>query len=240
MARHSAARIRLSPSTVAPASLAAALFSLMDQPPERLVVSHRNDGCGDELFANLRKAIDRVAELMSTAQTATPEPAFLREERSLTSLLDEDSHLSALFRFCADAGHRYNPATDLQRLEDMLKGRFMIVEVKTDRLMIAEVGTGFIAYDARWRARAHGLRVEDQPDYAYGCWARDAFLDALRRNQPRVDNVDAIIRRPYLSDQIRVRYRMIILPFSRGASQAPCLLGASVIDDRIDLRAKRN
>src|SRR5215510_5120213 len=104
------------------------------------------------------------------------------------------------------------------------------------RLCIADVGAGFVAYDEVWRGGARGQPVENQPDYAFGMWVREVFEDVFQRWLPRLDAIDAIVRRPRIGDNVRVCYRRLILPCWRVKSGTPLLLSASVVDDSIDLR----
>ena len=236
---HRAARLQLRPAIAAPAGVAAALYVLLDKRPDRIVISHPRDGCSDELFVKISRAVDRVADLVSVAPDAREAPAFLRQHCPLRALLAETTPLSSLFQHWADAGRRPDYAAAPNRLEEMAKGRFMVVEPRDERLVIAAMGNGFISYDMRWRATAAGRPVDDQPDHAYGRWAHDTFREALLHHQPSGYDVDAIIKRPHAGDEIRLRYRMIMLPIEARSFANAGVLGASVIDERIDLRAPR-
>src|SRR5262245_52501639 len=68
--RHGVTWIHLRPTRVSQVSLGAALFALADRRPSWVVVSHPSDRCDDELFSSLRSAFDRIAELVSSGQTA--------------------------------------------------------------------------------------------------------------------------------------------------------------------------
>jgi hypothetical protein len=58
------------------------------------------------------------------------------------------------------------------------------------------------------------------------------YRHALETRLPRLDEVDATIRRPHRNDRIHLRYRRLILPFKSKVHGGVCLLGASVIDFR--------
>lgn len=233
-----AARLHLKPGISSPIGLAAALFALMDDPPERLVLSHPDDVCGDEVFVDLRRALDRVAEIMRARSPAVPS-RFLHEEQPITALLRGKTPLSALlWRWC-DSGATHDPCDDHDLLDRIVRGRFMIVEGTGASMRIIEVGGGFLAYDERWVRQAHGRPVEHQPDYEYGVWVRQFYEWVVTRREPHYNHVDALIRRPHVNDVIRARYRRLLLPFLRLGSKGPRFLSVSVEDETIDLRSAR-
>jgi hypothetical protein len=120
-------------------------------------------------------------------------------------------------------------------LIETLRARFMVVEPVDGRLTIVDIGSGYEAYGKIWQEHARGLPVEEQPDYDYGRWVKGMFRSVQETQLPRLDEVDATIRRPHRNDRLRVRYRRLILPFTWGGRKETCLLGASVIDETIDL-----
>jgi hypothetical protein len=234
----SACTIRLRPALASPTGLAAALYALADLAPTRIVISHPSEACGNELFADLGRAIARIEELVAAAREATVPPAFLKRELALNALLETSGPLSTLLQRWVDGDMAYDPAKHRELLYGELHGRFMVVEPDADchRLIIADIGPGFVVYDEPWLRIARGLPIEHQPDYAYGCWARDVFERVLESERPCVDDIDAMIARPRLNDHVRARYRRLVLPYRHGPSGTPCLLSASIVDVGIDLR----
>jgi hypothetical protein len=234
--QHGACTIRLHPALASSIGLAAALFALADLAPQRVIISHASETCGLELFADLGRAVARIEELVANARQPTG-PAFLKREVSVDALLQAGGPLAALLRYWGNADQAYEPEKLRALLYGALRGRFMVVEPNSDRhhLMIVDIGPGFIVYDESWLRIARGLPMEQQPDYAYGRWARGAFDQALERKQPCVDDVDAVIARPSRNDSIRAQYRRLVLPFRRGPSGSPRLLSASIVD-MVDLR----
>lgn len=233
-----ALRIKFRPALAAPRGLAAALFSLADQKPNRVVVSHSSEGCSDELFASVGKAIDRVAELTASFSSATH--PFLTAERRIEELVGGRDPLSALFSIWAEKAQACELADQADLLNGLLGGRFMKISQGADHLTMDEIGPGFLSHNDKWRQNAVGRPVEDQPDYAYGLWARDLFKSVLKQDKPRFDDIDVIIRRPHLNDKVRLRYQCLILPFRRPASAETYLLCASVIDQAINLHGSVN
>jgi hypothetical protein len=83
---------------------------------------------------------------------------------------------------------------------------------------------------------AVGTQLEDVPDVQYGQWVAEAHRDVHFSSNPWCGDVDAIIDRPRQGAH-RVRYRRLILPFSRPGGER-LLVTASSISDAIDLRVE--
>jgi hypothetical protein len=113
-------------------------------------------------------------------------------------------------------------------LPESLRARFMLVEPVDGRLTITDVGSGFEIYGETWRKNARGLPMEEQPDYDYGHWVQGIYRRVQETRLPRLDEVNATIRRPDRNDSIHCHYQRLILPFT--SNGGPCLLGASVVD----------
>jgi len=43
----------------------------------------------------------------------------------------------------------------------------------------------FESFGPAWRGKARGLRIEDQPDYEYGCWVQGMFRHVRDTDMPR-------------------------------------------------------
>ncbi|RDJ94273.1 hypothetical protein B4Q13_15665, partial [Lacticaseibacillus rhamnosus] len=61
--------------------------------------------------------------------------------------------------------------------------------------IINDVGSGLTRLAEYWLSRARGLRVEDQPDYAYGKWVARLYQQALSCGEPLLEDVDALVMR---------------------------------------------
>ena len=228
-----AVRLRFRPKVVSQVSLGAALFALAKRRDvDRIVVSHHRKGCSDELFGSLKQAVLRIEELISSAPNSDP-PAFVNAERDVRSLVGANNALSLLLRSWIEHDI-YDPPVLAELLHGRLHDRYMIVE--GHQLTMAEIGDGFPSYDRYWREHARGLTIDNQPDYAYGRWTRELFKGVLEKWRPRLDDIDALIRRPWHGDIIRARYRCLLLPYRSGPSGLPSVLSASIIDDSIDFR----
>jgi hypothetical protein len=231
-----AVRIRFRPKVVSDVSLCAALFALAKRRDvDRIVVSHQRRGCSDELFGTLKQAVARIEELISSARNSDA-PAFVNAEREVRSLIGANNALSLLLLSWI-AHDVYDPANLRELLHGRLHGRYMFVE--GDRLTMTEIGPGFLSYDRDWRESARGLTIDNQPDYAYGRWTRELFKGVLEKWRPRLDDIDALVRRPCRGDIIRARYRCLLLPYRSGPSGLPSVLSASIIDESIDFRTDK-
>jgi hypothetical protein len=230
-----AARILFRPETASQVSIAAALYRVADMKFERIIVSHP-DKLIDRLFPNLAQAVAYIAEQLA-ADHQQQSSAFLSRKRPIDTLANTNGALSSLFAQWMDSKQVYDSATLTTTLIEALHARFMVVEPMNGRLTIVDVGSGFESIGKTWRENARGLPIEEQPDYDYGLWVRDMFCSVQETRKPRLDEVDATIRRPHRNDRLRVRYRRLILPFTSGVRGGTCLLSASVVDQAIDLRA---
>ena len=225
-----AARIRFRPETASPTSIAAALYCIADMGIERTIISHPEKSV-ERLFPSLAQAIAYIAEQVA-ANHQQPPCAFTSRERPINTLADSDEALSSLFAQWIDSKQVYDSATLANVLPDSLRARFMLVEPVDGRLTITDVGSGFEIYGETWRRNARGLPMEEQPDYDYGQWVQGIYRRVQETRLPRLDEVEATIRRPDRNDTIHCRYRRLILPFTCKGHGGTCLLGASVFDLR--------
>lgn len=225
-----AIRIRLAPAAVSPVALGAMLLDLADAAPERVVLSYPEEGCGDELVAGIEPASRRITELVA-AHTQHGHPTFLNQRLPIETLSAVGGPLLSLWRHWLASSGEASRFASRDMFDRLLAGRFMLMRPVDERLMIAEVGSGYVSFGARWCAQAAGRPVEEQPDYSFGMWTRQFFEMATRDREPRLDDIDAVIRRPHHGDQVRVRYRRLVLPFWDDPLGAPSLLSASIVVD---------
>ncbi|MGJ4945551.1 hypothetical protein ACQR1W_33665 [Bradyrhizobium sp. HKCCYLS1011] len=225
-----AARIRFRPETASPTSIAAALYFLADMGIERTIISCP-DRFVEKLLPSLPQTIAYIAEQV-TASHQQYSSVFTSREQPLEILANADEALSSLFAQWIDSKQVYDSAALADALPESLRARFFIVEPVDGRLTIADVGSGFEIYGETWRKNARGLPLEEQPDYDYGRWVKGIYLRVQETRLPRLDEVDATIRRPDRNDSLRCHYRRLILPFTYKGNGGACLLGASVFDVR--------
>jgi hypothetical protein len=224
-----AARIRFRPETASQTSIAAALYCVADMGIERTIISHP-DQFVERLFPSLAQTIAYIAEQVADHQR--PSSAFTSIERPLDILVNTDEALSSLFAQWIASKQVYDSATLANVLPESLRARFVLVEPVNDRLTFTDVGSGFEIFGETWQENARGLPIEETPDYDYGRWVQGIYRHVLKTRRPRLDEVDATIRRPHRNDRVHLRYRRLILPFTCKGHGGTCLLGASVIDFR--------
>jgi hypothetical protein len=225
-----AARIRVRPEIASQTSIAAALYCIADMGIERAVISHP-DQFVEKLFPSLAQTIAYIAEQVA-ANHQPPSSAFTSTELPVETVANADGALSSLFAQWIDSKQAYDSATLADVLPEPLRARFMLVEPVDGRLTITDVGSGFEIYGETWLKNARGLPMEEQPDYNYGQWVQGLYRRVLETRLPRLDEVNATIRRPDMNDSIHCHYRRLILPFTCKGNGGTCLLGASVFDLR--------
>jgi hypothetical protein len=223
-----AARIRFRRETVSQTSIAAALYCLADMGIERTVISHPNQFV-EKLIPSLAQTIAYFAEQTAASHQKTSR-AFTGRELPLEMLASADKALASLFAHWIDSKQVYDSAKLADVLPDSLRGRFMLVEPVDGRLTITDVGPGFEIFGETWRKNARGLPMEEQPDYNYGQWVQGIYRRVQETLVPRLDEVDATIRRPDRNDSIHCHYQRLILPFTCKGNGGTCLLGATVVD----------
>ena len=223
-----AARIRFRPETASQTSIAAALYCLADMGIERTVISHP-DQFAEKLIPSLAQTIAYIAEQIGCEPSAT----FFAHSRA-------QSCRSKCLRTRTKHFHHFSrigliPSRfTIQRswptcCPNSLRGRFMLVEPVDGRLTITDVGPGFEIFGETWRKNARGLPMEEQPDYNYGQWVQGIYRRVQETLVPRLDEVNATIRRPDTNDSIHCHYQRLILPFTCKGNGGTCLLGASVV-----------
>ncbi|WKA30476.1 hypothetical protein [Bradyrhizobium roseum] len=225
-----AARIRFQPETASQASVAAALYFLADMGIERTVISHP-DQFAEKMFPSLAQTIAYIAEQVTTNYQPIF-PVLTSIEQPLDMHANSDEALSSLFARWIDSRQAYDSTTLASLLPESLRARFILVEPVNERLTITDVGSGFEIFGETWQKNARGLPIEETPDYDYGLWVQGIYRRVAETWQPRLDEVDATIRRPHRNDRIHLRYRRLIVPFTCKKHGGACFLGASVIDFR--------
>ncbi|UPJ47287.1 hypothetical protein IVB30_28925 [Bradyrhizobium sp. 200] len=183
------------------------------------------------LFPSLAQTIAYIAEQIA-ASHQQPSSAYTSREQPLEILANTNEALSSLFAHWIDSKKVYDSATLADVLPESLRERFLLVEPVNGRLTFTDVGSGFEIFGETWQENARGLPMEEQPDYDYGRWAQGIYRHVQETRLPRLDEVDATIRRPHRNDRVHLHYRRLILPFTCKGDGGTCLLGVSVIDFR--------
>ena len=226
--------VYLHPKKIQSAMEAALYRTLLEQQPQRVLVSYAIGAGQHKIYASAAEAIAGIASVL-WEQRPQRSSRFASRPVDLATLKRFPSLQHLLDAYRASEG-----SVDLlQRQEvlvNLLQSRFLIVERvgREDTLLIRAVGSGYRAFDTSWSAKSAGLPLDEQPDVDYGTWLAKGYLGVLARKQAQAEEVDAIIYRPRYGRR-RFTYRRLMLPFAT-ADGRQLVLSTSVADPSIDLR----
>ena len=226
--------VYLHPKKIQPAMEAALYRTLLEQQPQRVLVSYAIGAGQHKIYASAAEAIAGIASVL-WEQRPQRSSRFASRPVDLATLKRFPSLQRLLDAYRASEG-----SVDLlQRQEvlvNVLQSRFLIAERvgREDILLVRAVGSGYRAFDTSWSAKSAGLPLDEQPDVDYGTWLAKGYLGVLARKQAQAEEVDAIIYRPRYGRR-RFTYRRLMLPFAT-ADGRQLVLSTSVTDPSIDLR----
>jgi hypothetical protein len=228
-------RLRLRPAIVSPTALSALFYWLHDQTIERVLISFLDGEWTHELVRTCEEAVRALLARVKFS-AADREGDFLHLSKPLHDLPDT-SPLHAVLTAWSESGGKFNRERLFPILDKALNGRFVLFENvgNSPHVHVKDVGAGLGKSAAFWLSRTKGLRVEDQPDYAYGKWVAEAYRQVLSKREPSLEDVDAVITWPQ-QPRISYRYRRLLVPFEERNSTL--ILSATVIDPDVNLRRK--
>jgi hypothetical protein len=130
----------------------------------------------------------------------------------------------------------FKPFAATPDLRELLDDRFVLsTETGSGSFAIVVSGGGDREENCRrWLTNAAGASVRSAPDSAYGASCADAYSDTMRRGEPVMDNIDALVSWSGGS-RVRYRYTRLMLPFSSSAGR--WLLSCHVQAPRLRLLA---
>ena len=229
-------RLQLRPAVVSQRALSGLLYWMHDRAVERVLISCLDGEWSHELVASREEAVRRLLA-RAKLDPVDREGDFLNKPRPLHDL-PPASPLRAMLDAWSACSGKYDRERLHRLLNEALHGRYMLVEpmAQSPGLLVKEIGTGFNNHAVRWLSQIRGLRVEDQPDYAYGQWIAGLYREVLQSRAPSLHDVDAVIRWPH-QPRVSYRYQRLMVPFE-AESRSTLVLGATVLDDAIDLRVK--
>jgi hypothetical protein len=229
-------RLSLRPAIVSPMALSGLLYWIFDRTIERALISFLDKEWSHELLRTKDEVVHRLL-----ARTRREEEDrrgdFLQRQKPLHDLPRTSPLRAVLDAWSACNGH-YDPERLYPMLQKAINGRFFLVEAFSTKpsLVVREVGEGYTGNALYWLSRSKGLRVEDQPDHAYGKWVTTHYREVVNARAPSLQDVDAVITWPQ-QPRIGYRYRRLVVPFETG-SDSTLLLSATIIDPNINLRVK--
>jgi hypothetical protein len=226
-------RLQLRPAVVSQMALSGLLYWMHDRTVERVLISCLDGEWSHELVASREEAVRRLLA-RAKLDPIDREGDFLNKPRPLHDL-PPTSPLRAMLDAWSECSGKY----DRERLHRLLDEALQVEPMaQSPGLLVKEIGTGFNNHATRWLSRIKGLRVEDQPDYAYGQWIASLYREVLQSRAPSLHDVDAVIRWPH-QPRVSYRYQRLMVPFE-AESRSTLVLGATVLDNAIDLRVKPN
>ena len=229
-------RLQLRPAVVSQMALTGLLYWMHDRAVDRVLLSCLDGEWSHELVASREEAVRRLLARVRV-NLEDREGDFLNQPQPLHHL-QRSSPLRGLLEAWAECDGKYDRERLHPVIQKAVNGRFVLVEASRNSpsLFIKDVGGGLGDFGKYWLSRSIGLRVEDQPDYAYGKWVAGPYRQVLSTGEPSLEDVDAVITWPQ-QPRISYRYRRLVLPFE-GTHDSTLLLGVTLVDPNIDLRVK--
>lgn len=228
------ATVRIAPGRTKTSTVLALLQLLEPYRSNRVGLTWYAGRWHHEIMPDGERLSTRILGLLARHSTEKDQ-RFLTLERSVAKL----PHNSELTRII-DLWRYFGGALDARRhdqtLHELLDGRFTVssLEDDTSRLLFSQVGNGYVMYRNDFAALAVGQRVENQPDAVYGRFVANGLREAAIRNEPMLNDIDALVRSPGRQEQ-RIRYTRLTLPIL-GPHNKRQLLSATLLDRCIDLR----
>ena len=171
-------RIRLRPAVASPTALSAVLYWLYDQTIERVLISFLDK---EWTHALVRTVDEAVKALLARVKfnASDREGDFLLQPKPLHDLPDTSPLHAVLAAWSEWAGGSTASGccrcwTGLSTAASCCSRTWPTLHVH-----VKDVGQGFGESASFWLTRTKGLRVEDQPDYAYGKWVAEAYRQVL-------------------------------------------------------------
>jgi hypothetical protein len=110
------------------------------------------------------------------------------------------------------------------------EGRYTLVRQQSNgEFLVDRMGAGYRCYDRSYVAKAAGTLLIDEPDYVYGMWVSEAYRSVALNRAPDCSDIVASIRPP-LTEEVNVRYRRLVVPFTDPLS-GEYLVSASILRD---------
>lgn len=228
--------VRLRPKVVSQMAFGALLYWLHDRPVRRVLLSLQATGWSHELLPSREAAVQRLMCAIKF-NADDREGDFLSRTRPFDAL-PPSSPLRALLNAWSESGGKYDRERLSPLLDVALDRRFVLVEgaQRSNSLFFKDVGEGLATLAEFWLAHKTVLRVEDQPDYAYGKWVSGIYREVLETGKPSLEEIDAVITWPE-NQRRSYRYRRLVVPF-KGEGDSTLVLSATIVDPDVNLRRK--
>lgn len=234
MLKPNLATVRIAPGRTKTSTVLALLRLLKPYRANRFGLTWYAGQWHHEILPDGQRLSARILGLLARHSTEKDQ-RFLALERPVSTLANRNRLAEVI-----DLWRHFGGALDLRRydqtLHELLDGRFTVssLEDDTSRLLFSQVGNGYAMYRNDFASLAIGQRVENQPDAIYGRFVANGLREAAIRNEPMLNDIDALVRSPGRKEQ-RIRYTRLTLPVLGPANKRQ-LLSATLLDRGIDLR----
>jgi hypothetical protein len=230
--------IRFNPGSVAAAALAGLYQWLRRHRYERLCLAYGGWGeTGHMVLGAGLAAFRRIEALIERARG--PQSRFVSLEERPEALSGVPA-FAALFEHWRSSGALYVEATYRPLLRQFARDRFIVIEPRagSGELGVVEAGGGLHIPDRQAHVALRGARLAEMADQAYAQWAAGIYASVLDREQPRFDQIHALIHWPR-AGRVERRYWRMILPCRTGDG-GHRLLGVSCEPGLLDEFARRS
>jgi hypothetical protein len=182
------------------------------------------DNWSERHFETARDAIDWLhdrthADVLSTSYSdiaVVPQDIGRLSNRRLNALEQNDDRLALLFKKWRISSGRFSYDTTQFMVNFGLLDRATLAHAAdTGSFVWQHVGQKLNLYerdDKAWHLTLVGRPIDQQNDKNYGAFIQSSFHQAIVRNEPRLDHVDAVIRNRRGAH--RSRYNRLVLPWA--------------------------
>jgi hypothetical protein len=222
-------RVSLRSGTFSLLTLAAALYTLIDRRPRRIILAvFWGDDWSYEMFTALGSFAER-AEDLAAGEPIAGRPRWLAVEKKLEALelpaFEKVKPVVDLWR--ANRGRLSEELYQVLRATDLLQRAVLIRKLpRSSRLVYQHFGGGIKMMRPCETFVMIGRDAHDVPDREYGIWVADHYGEALSRRRLRLDGMRATVGTSQ-SGTLRVRYDRLLMPW-RGGTSDLFVLGLSI------------
>jgi hypothetical protein len=233
--------IRWRPDVVNSLTFCTLMYALADARPERLLLeTFEKLGWKQQLLPfDGNKTYQALARMVRDPAIRETEWVIRRDVQVIElPALDPLRTIIDFWTAKNESAVMPNDPALLQLLEAATQGRYVWVKDSAlDRLVFEYIGDGFLPAVKKTLSHSIGQPLERMLDLRYGRYCVEAYGRALSGQQPLLEDVDAYIDSAALGRPVRRTYRRVILPFRTANAGETLLLGVSLDQPALDLRA---
>jgi len=200
-------------------SLTAALYTLIDRRPRRIVLAvFWGEDWSYEMFSSLGSFAER-AEDLAAGEPIAGRPRWLAVEKKLEALelpaFQQVRPVVDLWR--TRHGRLSKELYDVLRATDLMQRAVLIRKLpRSSRLVYEHFGGGIKMLRPCETFVMVGRDAHDVPDRDYGSWVAEHYGEALSRRQLRLDGMRAMVSTSQ-AGTLRVRYDRLLMPWRRAS-----------------------